>query len=60
MLYVEIAIPGIGEGAATKAFGLIPAGMAFAALVAILAAVVLGLLMRTGRVASVQPVQEIR
>ncbi|HJT02888.1 MAG TPA: MFS transporter, partial [Pseudonocardiaceae bacterium] len=47
MLYIGIAIPVIGEGAAAKAFGLIVAGMVFAALVAILAAVVLLLLMRS-------------
>lgn len=46
MLYVGIAIPVIGEGAAARAFGLIFSGMVFAALVAILAAVVLLLLMR--------------
>lgn len=47
MLYIGIAIPVIGEGAAAKAFGLIVASMVFAALVAILAAVVLLLLMRS-------------
>jgi sugar phosphate permease len=46
MLYVGIAIPVIGEGAAAQGFGLIAAGTVFAALVAILAAVVLLLLMR--------------
>lgn len=46
MLYIGIAIPVIGEGAAAKAFGLIVSGMAFAALVAILAVVVLMLLVR--------------
>jgi MFS family permease len=46
MLYVGIAIPVIGEGAAAQGFGLIAAGTVFAALVAILAAVVLLLLIR--------------
>ncbi|MGB8961749.1 MAG: MFS transporter [Pseudonocardiaceae bacterium] len=46
MLYIGIAIPVIGEGAAATAFGLITAGMVFAALVAILAAVALVLLAR--------------
>ena len=49
MLYVGIAIPVIGEGAAAQAFGLIAAGTVFAALVAILAAVVLLLLLRSVR-----------
>jgi MFS family permease len=49
MLYVGIAIPVIGEGAAAQAFGLITAGTVFAALVAILAAVVLLLLLRSAR-----------
>lgn len=49
MLYVGIAIPVIGEGAAAQAFGLITAGMVFAALVAILAASVLLLLVRSAR-----------
>lgn len=49
MLYVGIAIPVIGEGAAAMAFGLIVSGMVFAALVAILAAVVLMLLVRSAR-----------
>jgi MFS family permease len=46
VLYVGIAIPVIGEGAAAQGFGLIATGTVFAALVAILAAVVLLLLMR--------------
>ncbi|MFY9807565.1 MAG: MFS transporter, partial [Pseudonocardiaceae bacterium] len=46
MLYIGIAIPVIGEGAAATAFGLITAGMVFAALVAILAAVAFVLLAR--------------
>lgn len=49
MLYIGIAIPVIGEGAAASAFGLIAAGVVFAALVAILAAVTLLLLVRSGR-----------
>jgi MFS family permease len=44
MLYVGISIPVIGVGAAASAFGLIVAGVVFAALVAILAAVALALL----------------
>jgi MFS family permease len=51
MLYIGIAIPVIGEGAAAEAFGLVASGMVFAALVAILAAVALLLLMHS----SVQP-----
>jgi len=47
MLYIGISIPVIGEGAAATAFGLIAAGMVFAALVAILAAVALVLLARS-------------
>jgi sugar phosphate permease len=47
MLYIGISIPVIGEGAAATAFGLITAGMVFAALVAILAAVALVLLVRS-------------
>ncbi|HEX5349040.1 MAG TPA: MFS transporter [Pseudonocardiaceae bacterium] len=47
MLYIGISIPVIGEGAAATAFGLIAAGMVFAALVAILAAVALVLLVRS-------------
>ncbi|MGH3436885.1 MAG: MFS transporter [Sciscionella sp.] len=46
MLYVGIAIPVIGEGAAAQAFGLIPAGIVFAAFVAVLATVALLLLVR--------------
>lgn len=49
ILYVGIAIPVIGEGAAAQVFGLIAAGMVFATLVAILAASVLLLLVRSGR-----------
>ncbi len=47
MLYIGISIPVIGEGAAATAFGLIIAGMVFAALVAIVAAVTLVLLVRS-------------
>jgi hypothetical protein len=49
MLYVGIAIPVIGEGAAAQAFGLIAAGTVFAALVAILSVIVLLLLVRSAR-----------
>ncbi|MGH3781209.1 MAG: MFS transporter [Pseudonocardiaceae bacterium] len=49
MLYIGISIPVIGEGAAASAFGLIAAGVVFAVLVAILAAVTLLLLARSGR-----------
>ncbi len=48
VLYIGIAIPVIGEGAAASAFGLVPAGMAFAAGVAVLAAIALALLTRRG------------
>ena len=46
MLYVGIAIPVIGEGAAAVAFGLTVSGVVFAALIAILAVTVLLLLKR--------------
>jgi MFS family permease len=46
MLYVGIAIPVIGEGAAAVVFGLTVSGVVFAALVAILAVAVLLLLSR--------------
>jgi MFS family permease len=46
MLYIGIAIPVIGEGAAAQAFGLIASGIVFAALVGILAAVAVLLLVR--------------
>jgi hypothetical protein len=46
VLYVGITIPVIGEGAAASAFGLVPAGTAFAAGVALLALVALALLAR--------------
>lgn len=49
MLYVGIAVRVIGEGAAAQAFGLIAAGMVLDALVAILAAVAVLLLVRSGR-----------
>ncbi len=48
MLYVGIAIPVIGEGAAAQAFGLIASGIVFAALVGILAAIAVLLLVRKG------------
>jgi MFS family permease len=46
MLYVGIAIPVIGEGAAAVALGLTVSGVVFAALVAVLATTVLLLLRR--------------
>jgi MFS family permease len=45
-LYVGIAVPVIGEGALVGAVGLVPAGIAFAALVAALAGIALTLLAR--------------
>jgi MFS family permease len=45
-LYVAIAIPVVGEGAAAAAFGLVTAGVLFACLVGLLAATVLMLLVR--------------
>lgn len=48
VLYIGITIPVIGEGAAASAFGLVPAGMAFAGGVAVLAAIALALLARRG------------
>jgi ABC-type transport system involved in multi-copper enzyme maturation permease subunit len=47
--YVGISLPVIGEGALAQAIGLRPAGVAFAAAVATLAAVALTLLATTGR-----------
>lgn len=44
LLYVGIAIPVIGEGAASEAFGLIPSGITFATFVAALAATAVVLL----------------
>lgn len=49
VLFAGISIPVIGVGAAAKVYGLIASGMVFAALVAILAAVALLLLVRSGR-----------
>jgi MFS family permease len=48
-LYVGIAIPVIGEGAAANGFGLVTAGVVFAALVAALVVVALILLERAER-----------
>ena len=48
-LYVAIALPVIGVGAAVVAFGLVTAGVAFAVVVAALPALVLVLLARSGR-----------
>jgi MFS family permease len=45
-LYIGIAVPVIGEGALVGAVGLVPAGIAFAALVAGLAGTALALLVR--------------
>ena len=45
-LYIGIAVPVIGEGALAGAVGLVPAGIAFAALVALLAGTALTLLAR--------------
>jgi len=47
--YVGISLPVIGEGALAQAIGLRPAGLAFAAAVATLAAVALTLLATTSR-----------
>ncbi len=49
-LYVAIALPVVGEGAAATAFGLVSAGVVFAGLVGALAAVVLLLLMRSAAI----------
>jgi predicted MFS family arabinose efflux permease len=45
-LYIGIAVPVIGEGALAGAVGLVPAGIAFAILVAVLAGTALALLAR--------------
>ncbi|MGH3802070.1 MAG: MFS transporter [Pseudonocardiaceae bacterium] len=60
VLFVGISIPVVGEGAAAKAFGLIASGMVFAALVAILAAVALLLLVRSGRTKTVATSRPLR
>lgn len=49
VLYVGITIPVIGEGAAATAFGLVPSGLAFAAGVALLAALALVLILLGAR-----------
>jgi MFS family permease len=49
VLYVAISLPVIGVGAAAQAFGLVPAGVVFSALVAVLALVALVLTVRAGR-----------
>ncbi|TWP35005.1 MFS transporter [Leekyejoonella antrihumi] len=46
MLYVGISVPVIGDGALASAFGLVSAGIVFAAVVALLAAVALVLVRR--------------
>ena len=48
-LYVGIALPVVGEGVAVTFLGLVPAGVLFALLVGLLAAVVLALLTRSAR-----------
>lgn len=47
-LYVGISIPVIGEGALASGAGLVPAGLTFAGIVALLAAIALVLLIRDG------------
>jgi MFS family permease len=47
--YVAISLPVIGEGVLAQAIGLRPAGLAFAAVVAALAAIALALLVPTTR-----------
>ena len=48
-LYVGISIPVIGEGALASTAGLVPAGIVFSVLVALLALVALVLLRRDAR-----------
>lgn len=49
VLYVGISVPVIGEGAVASGAGLVPAGLIFSGLVAVLAAVALVLLLRSSR-----------
>lgn len=49
LLYIGISIPVVGVGALTVAFGLVTAGVAFAIVVSLVAAVALGLLVRAAR-----------
>lgn len=46
VLYVAISLPVIGVGAAAQGFGLVPAGVAFAIIVAALAAVAFVVLLK--------------
>ena len=46
VLYVAISLPVIGVGAAAQGFGLVPAGVAFAIIVAVLAAVAFAVLLK--------------
>ena len=48
-LYVGISLPVVGFGLLSTATGLVPAGLVFTAMVGVLAAVVLVLLVRSGR-----------
>ncbi|MCW2849659.1 MAG: major facilitator superfamily 1 [Marmoricola sp.] len=48
VLYIGISLPVVGVGLAATAFGLVPAGVIFAVLVGVLAAVSLVLLVRRG------------
>jgi len=49
VLYVAISVPVVGVGAASQAVGLVPAGVVFSGLVALLAAVAAGLTLRAAR-----------
>jgi hypothetical protein len=46
---VAISLPVIGVGAASQAFGLVPAGVVFSAIIAVLALVALVLTVRASR-----------
>ena len=48
-LYIGISLPVVGFGLLSSATGLVPAGLVFTAMVGVLAAVVLVLLVRSGR-----------
>ncbi len=54
-LYVGIALPVVGEGAAASTLGLVPAGVMFAALVGLLAVTVLILLTRADSTSAINP-----
>ena len=58
MAYVGIAIPAIGVGILTELVGLRPAAYVFAAAVAVISAVGLGLLTRARRPAAAAPTRE--